>query len=119
MYRMANIIAGMFPNGTERQPYQDAAYNFRIPYWDWTLEASEGEEFLPGVFWNATVEQNGPRGIQTIRNPLYAYEFHPKDENAFIWSPVCHAYLHPETLSANPCCSSKTGTKQNELQIQM
>lgn len=85
---MANIIAGMFPNGTERQSYQDAAYNFRIPYWDWAMEAPDGEEFFPEEFWNATIAQNGPRGIQTIRNPLYAYEFHPKDEDAFIWSPV-------------------------------
>lgn len=78
----------MFPNGTERQAYQDAARSFRMPYWDWSLEAPEGDEHFPGVFWNATISQYGPRGIQLVRNPLYSYYFHPKDEEAFIWTPV-------------------------------
>ncbi|KAF7562627.1 hypothetical protein G7046_g1502 [Stylonectria norvegica] len=88
MYRMVNIIANMFPNETERQSYQKAASSFRIPYWDWAIDAPEGDTHLPDVFWNATISQNGPEGIQSIRNPLYSYTFHPKDEDAFIWSPL-------------------------------
>ncbi|WAO92752.1 Tyrosinase [Fusarium falciforme] len=88
LYQKANAIAGMFPNGTERQAYQDAARSFRMPYWDWSLEAPEGDEHFPGVFWNATISQYGPRGIQLVRNPLYSYYFHPKDEEAFIWTPL-------------------------------
>ncbi|CAM1503067.1 Fc.00g078430.m01.CDS01 [Cosmosporella sp. VM-42] len=88
MHRMVSVIADMFPNDTDRQSYQKAASDFRIPYWDWAIDAPEGEPHFPDVFWNSTIEQNGPRGVQTIRNPLYAYEFHPKDEDAFIWSPL-------------------------------
>ncbi|KAF5026291.1 hypothetical protein F66182_1612 [Fusarium sp. NRRL 66182] len=88
LYRMANVIAGMFPNGTERQAYQDAARNFRMPYWDWAMPAPEGEAHFPDVFWNATISQNGPRGVQEIRNPLYSYRFHPRNETAMIWGPL-------------------------------
>lgn len=85
---MVNVIAGMFPNATERRSYQRAASDFRIPYWDWAVSAPEGEDHFPDVFWEPTMPQKGPKGVQTIRNPLYAYPFHPKNEDAFIWSPV-------------------------------
>ncbi|KAF4946620.1 hypothetical protein FSARC_14156 [Fusarium sarcochroum] len=88
LYRMANVIASMFPNGTQRQAYQDAARDFRMPYWDWAMAAPEGETHFPDVFWNATISQNGPRGVQDIRNPLYSYKFHPRNETALIWSPL-------------------------------
>jgi tyrosinase len=95
---MANVIAGMFPNGTDRQPYIDAARDFRMPYWDWAMPAPEGESHFPDVFWNATISQYGPRGVQEIRNPLYSYRFHPKNATAMIWSPVSAPTLQ-ENLS--------------------
>lgn len=82
------MIASMFPNTTERQLYQQAASDFRLPYWDWAMGPPPGETHFPDVFWSPTIVQRGPNGIQTIRNPLYAYSFHPLDEEAFIWSPV-------------------------------
>lgn len=85
---MVNVIANMFPNGTERQAYQEAAMDFRIPYWDWAMGAPDGEGHFPDVFWHPVISQRGPRGVQNIRNPLFAYPFHPKDEDAFIWGPV-------------------------------
>ncbi|KAK7420093.1 hypothetical protein QQX98_002955 [Neonectria punicea] len=88
MHRMVNVIANMFPNGTERQAYQEAAMDFRIPYWDWAMGAPDGEDHFPNVFWHPVISQRGPRGIQNIRNPLFAYPFHPKDEDAFIWGPL-------------------------------
>ncbi|KAF4446357.1 hypothetical protein F53441_9980 [Fusarium austroafricanum] len=88
LHRMANVIAGMFPNGTGRQSYIDAARDFRMPYWDWALPASKGEAHFPTVFWNETILQNGPRGIQEIHNPLYSYIFHPKNATALIWNPL-------------------------------
>lgn len=88
---MVNIIAGLFPNITERQSYQQAASDFRIPYWDWSMDAPKGDTFFPGVMWNATMVQYGPREEQRIKNPLYSYHFHPKDEDALIWSPVSQA----------------------------
>ncbi|KAH7143850.1 hypothetical protein EDB81DRAFT_947876 [Dactylonectria macrodidyma] len=88
MYRTVNVIADMFPNGTERQAYQQAASDFRIPYWDWAMGAPDDDDHFPRVFWNPIISQRGPRGIQIIRNPLYAYPFHPKNEDAFIWAPL-------------------------------
>ncbi|KAF5672185.1 tyrosinase precursor (monophenol monooxygenase) [Fusarium heterosporum] len=88
LYRMANVIAGMFPNGTDRQPYLDAARDFRMPYWNWATASPPGESFFPDVFWNSTISQNGPRGVQEIRNPLYSYKFHPKNATALIWTPL-------------------------------
>jgi tyrosinase len=88
VYSMANSIAARFPDPTERQLYQQAASDFRIPYWDWATGPPPGQTHLPSVFWNPTMVQYGPNGAQTIRNPLYAYPFHPLDEDAMIWSPV-------------------------------
>ncbi|KAL2680998.1 hypothetical protein Neosp_008601 [[Neocosmospora] mangrovei] len=68
LYQKANAIASMFANGTERQAYQDAARSFRMPYWDWSLEAPEGDEHFPGVFWNATISQYGPRAADSIES---------------------------------------------------
>lgn len=85
---MVNVIANMFPNSTDRQEYQHAAASFRLPYWDWSKESSDGDEHFPEVFWEPSIYQRGPKGAQVISNPLYSYAFHPKDEEAFIWSPV-------------------------------
>lgn len=88
MYKMANAIALMFTNTTQRQLYQQAAADFRLPYWDWSLEAPKGETHLPDVFWSPVIQQFGPNGLQNIKNPLYSYRFHPLDQEALIWNPL-------------------------------
>ncbi|KAM0516939.1 hypothetical protein ACHAPE_005051 [Trichoderma viride] len=88
LHKLADAIARMFSNATERLLYQQAASEFRIPYWDWASPAPAGQSHFPGVFWNSTLTQYGPNGVQVIRNPLYSYSFHPLDEDAFIWPPL-------------------------------
>ncbi len=88
MFKLANAIASLFTNATERNLYQQAASRFRIPYWDWSLLAPAGETHLPDCFWSPVIMQYGPNGAQHIRNPLFSYAFHPLDEDAFIWNPV-------------------------------
>ncbi|EQL01216.1 hypothetical protein G6O67_000099 [Ophiocordyceps sinensis] len=88
MFKMANTIATMFTNQTQRRLYQQAATDFRVPYWDWSRSAPPGETHLPDVFWKPVVVQDGPNGVQTIKNPLYSYEFHPLDSEALIWNPL-------------------------------
>lgn len=88
LHKLANAIARMFSNVTERLLYQQAASEFRIPYWDWASPAPAGQSHFPDVFWNSTMMQYGPNGVQVIRNPLYSYSFHPLDEDAFIWPPL-------------------------------
>ncbi|KAG6010792.1 hypothetical protein E4U21_004180 [Claviceps maximensis] len=88
MYKMVSEIALMFTNSTQRQLYQEAANDFRLPYWDWSLEAPKGETHLPNVFWSPVIQQYGPNGVQNIKNPLYSYHFHPLDQEALIWNPL-------------------------------
>ncbi|PHH86072.1 hypothetical protein CDD83_10786 [Cordyceps sp. RAO-2017] len=113
MFKMANAIAAMFSNATQRRLYQQAAADFRVPYWDWSRSAPAGETHLPDVFWNPVVVQGGPNGVQTIKNPLYSYQFHPLDTEAFIWNPLKQwneTKRGPETsvsLSAPPSNNEK------------
>ncbi|KAK1238801.1 hypothetical protein MKX07_004377 [Trichoderma sp. CBMAI-0711] len=88
LHKLAGAIADMFTNATERSLYRQAASDFRIPYWDWASPAPEGQSHFPDVFWNSTMIQYGPNGVQVIRNPLYSYSFHPLDGDALIWPPL-------------------------------
>lgn len=93
--RLATLIATMYTNQTERQRFQEAAAELRVPYWDWAVSAPPGETHFPDFFWDPVVLQSGPRGTQDIRNPFYSYVFHPVQEAALIWSPVStHGTLH-------------------------
>lgn len=96
MFKLANAIADLFSNDTERSLYKHAASRFRIPYWDWSIPAPAGETHFPDVFWSPVISQYGPNGIQNIRNPLFSYVFHPLDENAFIWDPVRPVASEPD-----------------------
>ncbi|ORY14554.1 hypothetical protein BCR34DRAFT_599107 [Clohesyomyces aquaticus] len=74
LYRHIQQIAALFPEDL-RERYISAAENFRIPYWDWALGASDT---VPDVFVTPTISVVGTDGLpQTIPNPLYRYEFHP------------------------------------------
>lgn len=94
---MATAIAGMFPNPIERRAYQRAASTLRLPYWEWAVAGPPNETHFPDVFWHPAVQQYGPRGVQSIRNPLYSYVFNPVEEEAFIWSPVSSKVFLTET----------------------
>ncbi|KAK4061552.1 uncharacterized protein Triagg1_10261 [Trichoderma aggressivum f. europaeum] len=88
LFKLADAISRMFTNVTERLLYMQAASDFRIPYWDWASPAPPGQSHFPDVFWNSTMAQYGPNGVQVIRNPLYSYSFHPLDAEALIWPPL-------------------------------
>lgn len=102
----------MYQNAAERALYQRAASDFRIPYWDWAKDAPPGQTHFPDMFWDQVITQDGPRGRQWIRNPLYSYQFHPVNEEDFIWAPVSS----PETIPIldADCDSSNIGRKRNE-----
>ena len=112
MHKMVQAIAEMFTNETQRDLYRRAALDFRIPYWDWSLPAPPGETYFPDVLWTPSVNQFGPNGVQSIRNPLYSYQFHPLDEAAMIWEPVSWGeFLARRRLTAT---SLNTGTRRRE-----
>ena len=65
----AQKVARQYPVETV-DTYTAAADTFRIPYWDWAVDAH-----LPPAVTGATVSYNGPAGAATMRNPLYSYQF--------------------------------------------
>lgn len=83
-----NKIANLYPRNAGRAAYLQAAADFRMPYWDWAAPAPEGDTQFPKVFWEPLTFQNGPNGMQYIRNPLYSYEFHPLTDGVMPWTPV-------------------------------
>ncbi|KAJ2892941.1 uncharacterized protein MKZ38_009199 [Zalerion maritima] len=77
LHTEAGRISGYY--GGERGPrMEEAARNFRIPFWDWAM-TPEGpdDHVLPPSIAQATIEVDGPNGIQEIANPLFSYHFHP------------------------------------------
>lgn len=88
LYSLIQQIASYY-EGDELTLYQNAAADFRIPYFDWATLPPAGESLLPfSVGGRATVNASGPNGVQTIANPLYTYQFKPLNSTAFIQAPV-------------------------------
>ncbi|KAI9895089.1 MAG: hypothetical protein M1814_000314 [Vezdaea aestivalis] len=68
-------VAARYTNN--RAQYQQAANDFRMPYWDWARNAQ-----MPAQVNQPTISINTPTGQQTITNPLYSYVFHPRPSNS-------------------------------------
>ena len=64
--------------GAQQTRYATAASIFRIPYWDWAVDSSDGMQY-PEILSQKTVTVIKPSGQSVIQNPLYSYEFHPLD----------------------------------------
>ncbi|CCF32684.1 hypothetical protein CH063_00848 [Colletotrichum higginsianum] len=83
LYRLVQLIASWFPDPTERSFYQNAAIDFRIPYWDWATPPPPGEMVYLSEFAEPGIQVYGPRGWQFIANPLHSYKFRPLDPEVF------------------------------------
>jgi tyrosinase len=68
-------IVNEFPNGPEKQRYQDAAVKLRLPYWDWAKAPDPGRDIMPLSMVKPTVDLIGPKGKLTVENPLLQYQF--------------------------------------------
>ena len=78
LYAAIQQITLLYPAGSGRDAYVEAAANFRIPYWDWAMKPPEGQSVLPKcVGGSEEVTVNGPTGPVVIDNPLFTYKFHP------------------------------------------
>ena len=71
LWASVQTIAATYPNSS-RDAYIAAAQTFRVPYWDWALNAT-----MPDLVNEPTISINTPSGSQVIVNPLYNYTFHP------------------------------------------
>lgn len=76
IWKSAQQIASAYPTSL-RTRYQDAAETLRIPYWDWSINAT-----MPSLVNQRRININTPKGEERIRNPLYAYRFHPQPSSS-------------------------------------
>ena len=67
----AQWIAARYP-APQRARYRAAARTLRIPFWDWSLDAT-----MPPEVSQPTIYINAPEGTVNVPNPLYSYTFHP------------------------------------------
>ncbi|KAG8824552.1 hypothetical protein FRC17_009078 [Serendipita sp. 399] len=97
-------IANEYKDATTKDRYQKAAQRFRLPYWDWALNA-DVPDF---VSMQKQVTLDAPTGSVTIDNPLYQYTFRPMysdfgdglpDEK--IWEAWRSTLRWPTTRDAN------------------
>ncbi|KAI0136498.1 hypothetical protein BJ170DRAFT_677371 [Xylariales sp. AK1849] len=87
IYSFIQAIASWYPDD-RREVFQQAAEQFRIPYWDWAVKPPEGDSVLPLIVGGSPdIEVDGPNGIQTIGNPLFSYTFKPLNASAFVDYP--------------------------------
>jgi tyrosinase len=77
----AQAIAKNYPPASA-PIYQAAADNFRIPYWDWGLNAN-----MPDITNSQTVQITTPTGIRSVNNPLFAYKFQTYPLNPSYFPP--------------------------------
>ena len=71
LWKHAQKIAATYP-AAQRNTYQAAATSFRVPYWDWAINAT-----MPDPVNDPMITINTPKGTLSIVNPLYNYTFHP------------------------------------------
>ncbi|KAI1345193.1 Di-copper centre-containing protein [Xylariaceae sp. FL0016] len=87
VYNIIQFIASIYPLD-QRDRFEKAAFDFRLPYWDWAANPPDGETVLPfSIGGNSTIEVSGPNGVQTISNPLFSFTFKPLNASAFTDSP--------------------------------
>ncbi|MCJ1477585.1 hypothetical protein MMC13_006258 [Lambiella insularis] len=71
LWEQAQKVAATY-NTSEKATYQAAAKSFRMPYWDWSLNAT-----MPTLVNVPIITIKTPKGVQSVPNPLYNYTFHP------------------------------------------
>ena len=86
---LATTIVEEFPAGIIKSDHLATLATWRMPYWDWAMNAS-----IPGIMSRTTVSvrrmQNGTLTTVTIPNPLASYCFQiPNDRNTVIVPSIC------------------------------
>ncbi|KAL1906323.1 hypothetical protein Sste5344_007922 [Sporothrix stenoceras] len=115
LFSLVEYIASLYPNDAERERYQTAAMNFRIPYMDWAAQPPTGESVLPmSVGGSPYVNASGPNGIQRIANPLYTYLFKPLNATMFIEAPYD---LWLTTVRAPTAQNSSAGSNNTAVSL--
>ncbi|KAF3005084.1 hypothetical protein E8E13_009759 [Curvularia kusanoi] len=72
LYQSIQEVINTFPS-SQRGRWQQAAADFRMPYWDWAQDG--GSNTVPTLIRDQTVTVTKPQGRVTIANPLYSYSW--------------------------------------------
>lgn len=102
---VATSIANSWPTSgasTTRAQMQGAAALLRLPYWDWAEIPANGGPDFPAAITNPQVTVNGPKGKQTINNPLFRHDF--TDPSQLVYSPFINWQVtlrYPTSTAAN------------------
>lgn len=96
LWTNAQQIASTYP-AAQRSTYQTAAASFRVPYWDWAINAT-----MPDPVNDPMITINTPQGTLSMINPLYNYTFHPHPSAADFPSTDTVSRLHqPRSLNGS------------------
>lgn len=102
LYDTATTIVQGFPSGTIKTAHLLVLQTWRMPYWDWAMDAS-----LPTIMGATTASANvtvtkmvsGQLRNVTIANPLYRYRLQiPNDPNVMIPRPFTSSPRTSETV---------------------
>ena len=102
---VAKSIANSWPTSgasTTRAQMQGAAATIRWPYWDWAAIPPNGGNDLPSMITAPTISVNGPKGQETINNPLFKYTI-PNPSN-LVYTPFktwTHTLRYPTSTAAD------------------
>lgn len=89
MYSIVQYIASLYPAGSQRTRFQQAAQTFRMPYWDWAIMPPKNQSVLPlSIGGEPDIVADGPNGPQLIANPLFSFTFKPLNPAVFPEFPV-------------------------------
>ncbi|KAF3928659.1 Tyrosinase [Arthrobotrys entomopaga] len=86
LWQHAKAVVDELP-AAKKAEYQAILPSFRIPYWDWATNATIPREIGEMV----TIQVDGPKGKQTIANPLYSYKFTDVKDFADVVGPLANA----------------------------
>ncbi|KAH9827831.1 Di-copper centre-containing protein [Teratosphaeria destructans] len=94
----ALIIAQQF-QGEDQQRYTAIAMELRMAYWDWAAPMKPGENAIPTLFTDPTVNVTTPNGPQIIPNPLQKFTFPAGADNSFTVDPASGTTVRRSTLT--------------------
>lgn len=103
LQRKAVEVASEYPVGDAQKNALSIAERIRLPYWDWALNPSNGTDgVMPTSLRRESVTVTFPNGTEgEIRNPLFAYNFHPLKYDDF--SALVSPSSDTNTDSQVPC----------------
>ena len=119
----ATKIVQTFPAGTVKNQHLAALQSWRMPYWDWAMDASMPDILYASKKVVVTMMQNKALKNVSINNPLYSYTVDRYDYNTMVAGDPQKGTRTMETVR-NPIAQNKiwvsrpSVTNNNMIQAQ-